>query len=319
MTTILIVLAIVAALVVAALSGWRRGFIVVAGALLALLGALGLASISYPAVGDLLERLTHTQPSLANVPAYLLVLAIAQFGLLVGLQRIVRRLPHQALHSTLSRLSGGVLSVAQALIYVAIVFGLTTSSPVSAELKDSIAGVPQSQLLVKLGTAIISIAPVPSDDITQTLTLLTVDPESEKTVYLGFTTERVTTDEALESQMLNLVNNERTSRGLGALRLNQKARDVGRAHSRDMFARGYFSHISPDGKNPFDRLKGGGVSYHAAGENLALAPTLDLAHSGLMNSPGHKANILSPAYRTVGIGIVVSPRYGLMVSQEFTD
>ena len=58
---------------------------------------------------------------------------------------------------------------------------------------------------------------------------------------------------------------------------------------------------------------------NAAGENLALAPTLQLAHDGLMKSPGHRANILSTNYRTVGIGIVDGGPYGLMVTQDFTD
>jgi uncharacterized protein YkwD len=86
-----------------------------------------------------------------------------------------------------------------------------------------------------------------------------------------------------------------------------------------MFARGYFSHISPEGKSPFDRMKAGGVSFGSAGENLALAPTLELAHQGLMNSPGHRANILSPKYKTVGIGIINGGPYGLMVTQDFSD
>jgi uncharacterized protein YkwD len=94
---------------------------------------------------------------------------------------------------------------------------------------------------------------------------------------------------------------------------------VARAYSADMFARGYFSHLDPDGKSPFDRMRAGDVEFGTAGENLALAPTLKLAHQGLMNSPGHRANILKPEYRTVGIGIVDGGAYGLMVTQDFTD
>jgi len=119
--------------------------------------------------------------------------------------------------------------------------------------------------------------------------------------------------------VLVLLNHERTTRGLPALTFNDTARTVARAHSTDMFARGYFSHINPEGKNPFDRMRAGGVKFGSAGENLALAPTLALAHTGLMNSPGHRANILSPNYTTVGIGIVDGGPYGLMVTQDFTD
>jgi uncharacterized protein YkwD len=86
-----------------------------------------------------------------------------------------------------------------------------------------------------------------------------------------------------------------------------------------MLQRGYFSHITPEGFSPFDRLKAGKVAFGSAGENLALAPTLALAHQGLMNSPPHRANILNPAYRTVGIGVLDAGPYGVMVTQNFTD
>lgn len=94
---------------------------------------------------------------------------------------------------------------------------------------------------------------------------------------------------------------------------------VARKHSVDMFQKGYFSHVSPDGKGPFDRMRNDGVRFTNAGENIALAPTLDIAHSGLMHSPGHRANILRPEFGRLGIGIVDGGKYGFMISQEFRN
>ena len=62
-----------------------------------------------------------------------------------------------------------------------------------------------------------------------------------------------------------------------------------------------------------------GVKFRTAGENLALAPTLQLAHTGLMNSPGHRANILRPEFGRLGIGIMDGGFRGIMVSQEFRN
>jgi uncharacterized protein YkwD len=62
-----------------------------------------------------------------------------------------------------------------------------------------------------------------------------------------------------------------------------------------------------------------GVQFRTAGENLALAPTVRVAHTGLMNSPGHRANILRPAFGRLGIGIVDGGYRGIMVSQEFRN
>jgi uncharacterized protein YkwD len=86
-----------------------------------------------------------------------------------------------------------------------------------------------------------------------------------------------------------------------------------------MFARGYFAHDTPEGVDPFQRMQQAGIVFGIAGENLALAPTLDMAHNGLMNSPGHRANILRPEFRKVGIGVLDGGIYGKMWVQEFTD
>jgi uncharacterized protein YkwD len=86
-----------------------------------------------------------------------------------------------------------------------------------------------------------------------------------------------------------------------------------------MFARSYFSHISPEGATPFDRIRKAEISFLTAGENLALAQSLHLAHTGLMNSPGHKANILHKSFGRVGIGILDGGIYGIMVTQNFRN
>ncbi|MEO7804017.1 MAG: CvpA family protein [Actinomycetota bacterium] len=123
-------------------------------------------------------------------------------------------------------------------------------------------------------------------------------------------------DLGAEKAILDLVNKERAERGLGVLKAHEPIRRVARSHSADMYQRGYFAHNNPDGKDPFDRMAVGGVTFSFAGENLALAPTITLVHQGLMNSPKHKANILKPEFTDLGIGIYKGP-YGLMVTQNF--
>lgn len=129
-------------------------------------------------------------------------------------------------------------------------------------------------------------------------------------------TSDIQLDPAAETAIFNLVNNERKSRGLSTLRVHIRIRRVARAHSQDMYQKGYFAHRNRDGMDPFDRMADGGVVFTFAGENLAMAPTIDLVHQGLMNSPGHKKNILSPDFTDLGIG-VYQGSYGLMVTQNF--
>lgn len=123
----------------------------------------------------------------------------------------------------------------------------------------------------------------------------------------------------LESQMLVLLNQERKKRKLSPLVADEAMRKVGRAHARDMLIHDYFSHTSQDGRDPFDRMKKAKIDYRYAGENLASAGTLERAHNGLMNSPSHKAAILSGNFKRVGIAVIDGGSKGLMIAQEFRD
>ena len=163
------------------------------------------------------------------------------------------------------------------------------------------------------------LSPIFSDATKQTLNNLTVEPKSDETVELHFTVKNPTPRPDLEARMLDLVNKERTERGLPPVVADTEMTAVARAHSKDMFARGYFSHYTPEGKDPFDRMKAANVKFIAAGENLALGQTLAICHQGLMNSPGHRANILRPNYGRLGIGILDGGIHGLMISQEFRN
>ncbi len=152
-----------------------------------------------------------------------------------------------------------------------------------------------------------------------TLSFLTIRPKSDESVNLGFKIDNFTANESLENKMIEMVNKERTDRGLNALTFDSGLRQVGRVHSIDMFKRGYFSHYSPEGKTVAERAEENSVSYMVIGENLAYAPELSLAHEGLMNSPGHRANILGEDFAKIGIGIMDGGIYGIMVTQVFSN
>jgi uncharacterized protein YkwD len=152
-----------------------------------------------------------------------------------------------------------------------------------------------------------------------TVSFLTVKPLSSESIKLGFTTTDVSVDTAAERAMFDAVNKERTSRGLTPLVLDDKLTKVGEAHCREMFARGYFSHNTPEGLTPFQRMDKTGIIYLSAGENLALASTEAEAMAGLMDSPGHKANILSADFGKIGVAVIDGGIHGKIFAQEFTN
>jgi uncharacterized protein YkwD len=145
------------------------------------------------------------------------------------------------------------------------------------------------------------------------------ETETERPLPLGPPAGSLAPDDAAEQQMLDLLNAERTRAGLKPLAADTRLRDVARAHSLEMFQLDYFSHTSPTAGTPFDRMHAAGIGFVIAGENLAYAPNVEIAHQGLMNSPGHRANILRPEFGHVGIGVIRSQAQGSMFTQDFTD
>lgn len=124
---------------------------------------------------------------------------------------------------------------------------------------------------------------------------------------------------SMETTMLALLNQSREAAGLSPLRGNTTLRTVARLHGSDMFANGYLSHQSRDGRLPLERVEAAGLSPWHVGENLAYAQDVREAHQLLMNSPGHRANILSPVYRWIGIGVMDGGPHGVIVVEDFTD
>lgn len=107
-----------------------------------------------------------------------------------------------------------------------------------------------------------------------------------------------------EDEVLRLVNVERAKNGLSALKADWQLSRVARYKSQDMINKGYFSHTSPTYGSPFKMMESFGIRFSSAGENIAYGQrTPAEVMKGWMNSPGHRANILSPSYTHIGVGL----------------
>ena len=125
---------------------------------------------------------------------------------------------------------------------------------------------------------------------------------------------------ALEHTVFDLVNIERDAAGLEALEWDDELAAVARAHSADMAARRFFDHINPDGVSPFGRMMNAGIEYTAASENIAAgASTAEDAMNLWMASDGHRANILDPDMKKIGVGVAQGGEAGIYWTQCFTD
>jgi uncharacterized protein YkwD len=300
--------------------GWYRGFILGLLDLLRWIGSLLAALRFYQPVARWLAPRFDWAEAWDRPAAFLLVAIVAGVAIQLLGSALVRRLPKGTHERRLNRAAGVLPGVASGLITAAIAAALLMAAPLPDGLTERAR---ESALANRLANSTerleSALAPVFNDAIAQTLNRLTVKPESDESVELPFKVAVTKPRPELEAQMLELVNRDRADAGLAPLAPDDELREVARAHSSDMFARGYFSHVTPEGRDPFARIREGGVSFRTAGENLALAPTLSIAHTGLMNSPGHRANILRPQFGRVGIGVMDGGRRGLMVTQNFRN
>lgn len=210
--------------------------------------------------------------------------------------------------------------IASAAIILSFLLSVIIALPSSPVLKNSVSTSNiGSTLIANTAFAEKNLNDIFGGALHESLNFFTIEPKSTESVQLHFTVGNGSIDPEAEEQMLSMVNNERTSRGLAPLTMNESLRNLARRYSDDMFKRGYFSHYNPEGESPFDRMENAGIAYSYAGENLALAPSTELAMQGLMNSPGHKANILKPEFKQIGVGVIDGGIYGKMYTQEFTD
>lgn len=127
----------------------------------------------------------------------------------------------------------------------------------------------------------------------------------------------------VEQDIFERVNSERREFGLPPVAWEERSAGVARAHSEDMLNHDFVGHVSRTTGGPSDRARAAGLLSPLLLENVAFAHSADEAHTGLMNSPGHRANILNAEVTHVGIGIVTSESSGdgtpeLYVTEVFT-
>ncbi|XXF75013.1 CAP domain-containing protein [Myxococcaceae bacterium GXIMD 01537] len=130
-----------------------------------------------------------------------------------------------------------------------------------------------------------------------------------------------TTVEDSRARILERINALRGAHGLAALTRDETLEQVAQAYSERMAREDFFAHVAPDGSTLRSRLPKDNPAYRAAGENLSMAAGPLAAHFGIEHSPGHRKNLLEPAFRLVGIGVAfkqVEGRDRAVLTELFT-
>lgn len=301
-------------------SCFLRGFILSASELLSWTGSLLLAFLGNKFLSDTLEKIFPAVGVWSSPLSFIISAIVVKLVLDLILGKLISFLPPGIHRHMLNKVLGVLPGAINGLLWATFLSAFLLLLPVENGIADTVQESKLSAPLLSEATwAGRQFSAVFAEALNHSLRSRSVKVGEEEAVKLPFTVRRPPVRADLEQRMLALVNMERKRSGLKILAADPEMTAVARKHSVDMFGRGYFSHITPDGLSPFDRMERQGVGFLTAGENLALAQTLTLAHDGLMKSPGHRANILNPAFGRLGIGILDGGIYGLMVTQNFRN
>jgi len=301
----------------------NSGFIQTSVEILGFFLSLIFSYLLYPYFSPFYIKKLGVLPGYSNVMAFFTVWFIFEFVYFFTsyfvLKRVFKKIGNLKTDKILGVFMGAVQSLVVFTFFISLVFALPVRGQVKKSVLDSKTGV----FFVSFSRSFESgLKEVFSQAAQETLNFLTVKPDSKSSVSLDFKAplNSLIVDEDSESVLTALVNSERVRIGLNALSIKNDLRDVARDYAKQMFEFGFFSHTSLiDGTNAGDRVDKKNISYRVLGENLAFAPDSYIAHQGLMNSEGHRKNILSPDFRHIGIGIVDAGIYGKMFVQLFSD
>lgn len=122
--------------------------------------------------------------------------------------------------------------------------------------------------------------------------------------------------ESLRARLLELINQDRQSMGVGVVAAEANLDKASQSHSEEMIAQGYIGHNSPIVGTPQMQANLFGVSELVA-QNIAISRTLENSQKELMSSPGHRKTIIKPDWTHVGLGIAAAPDGFLYITQNF--
>lgn len=298
------------------LSGAKQALSNLISLVVSFLGGLFL----YKLLSNLLIKLLSIPKGVSDASSFLL-LAILLYIFCLRVFLIFFKKNELVIPVAVSKITAGIAAIFSFTLISSFILSLLLSFNVDPSIKSSIRHSFLGDLLfTRMQSVELSTRQIFGESIHETLNFLTLEEdEKNKTIQLHFRTTSVSVDEDSEKEMFMLIASERKKNNLSTLSASAPLIKLSRAYAKDMLEKGYFSHYTPDGLSPFDRLSQLSIPYTNAAENLAYAPDVRLAFSGLMKSPSHKKNILDSSFHKVGIGVIDAGIYGKMFVQEFTD
>jgi len=310
-------------LLVHLIGGMRKGLFSILVSLASFILALIIAFFTYAYSAVFLVENFGIDKSYANVLGFFANIFIVKIIIFLIVYKALSRIASTITNSFLNRLAGGLVLFIYGLVIIFLIFSVTLSFSLPDFMNKQICSSTVGEFVesdpLKLNDKFENIFGDVLKTTIEKFDFLTIETGENKKIDLNFKISDLRIDEQMETDMLEMVNYERFLMGRDLLVVDEKAREVAREYGKNMFENGYFSHTDLDGNDHSYRMKEGGVEFMMSGENLALSQDLESAHEGLMNSPGHRKNILHPFFHRVGIGVIDGGEYGIIFVQNFAD
>jgi uncharacterized protein YkwD len=289
--------------------GWKRGALASLASFAGFFAATAAAIVGYRALAPVLRTALRLSPAVAVFAAAAAIFVGVSVAFFFG-GRALTRMLRPTKWGTINRVAGAGLSGARAL-------SLVTLAVLAIGVLLAPAAVQRGVHNSVLAREILRTAPNVARSVARTdlRHVLQIFVPSELRLAVRSTDDfaRVAED---ERTMFDLVNRYRRAQRLRDFVWDERLASAARAHAADMYRNGYFAHESRDGSSPADRLRAAHVPFRGTGENIALAPSLALAHARMVASQAHRRHLLSTSYTRIGVGVMFGPQ-GLMVDEEF--
>ncbi|OGM12116.1 hypothetical protein A2Z22_03435 [Candidatus Woesebacteria bacterium RBG_16_34_12] len=299
---------------------FRVGFWIILADFISFSLSLVLSFLTYPYIARLLRTNFAISHSFSNALGFLFSAVI--IGAILGyiLSLIIHKIPRKYWNFSRRSFWSIFPAIGEGLVLIAFILTLSISLPLNSKIKTDLTDAKIGGIILKNTAGLNSnFNDIFGKAIEDSLAYLIVRPESKETIQLTVGKTELSKDQESEVKMFNSVNEERRKHQIAYLIWDNDLANISEDYAMDMWQRTYFSHYSPEGENVGDRLKKAEISFVYAAENLAMAPTVTIAHAGLMNSEGHKANILDNKFSKIGIGVIDNGIYGKIFVQVFTD
>jgi uncharacterized membrane protein required for colicin V production len=307
-----------------AVRGWLRGFVKELLDLIGLIVGLAVAFRLSAPLGDFLSDRFDTTPEWARIGAGIALFLIVGAGMATAAHYLGRVVRMPGLNLA-NRLAGSGLALAWGIALILVVTSVLRALPmppgVDEQLDDSavvtVLASPESPTQQLFQDVV-------GDEVLDTLLALGPLIGGRNVVLDGDDVVEITPasqDELVEDpggadEVFRLVNDARAQAGVPPLAWSNSLAVVAMGHVMDMYTNGFISHVSPTTGTVADRVRAARISLSVVGENLALAATPRSIHAALMDSDGHRANILRTSFDRIGVAAVDGP-LGLMVVQVF--